>query len=557
MLYIIIILIVLTLISISVFYLKKRDKEKKINYLKRNWGRQNNNDYFDFYYIRSYFDYAVKNKHFHILSDKTVADLDINDVFKIIDRTCSKIGQQFLYYIIRTPKNDLKSLKKFNKLVDFFSSKKNEIDRLNCQIELSKLNSHDSYYLSGLISNDVLKPKKILTYYLFLAIFLQIIFITLIFLKFRLFFFLLLLIFIINLIIHFKNKYTISFHLTNLYVFSKAINVANVISNVHNINIFFEDFSFIHRLKKIDKKIKFISLEKRLSDNEFLIFLWFAFEFIKIFFNIETIVFHLYIDALSKEKENLNKLFRFIGTIDSAISVASLRADKFDVCQPHFDNQVKINAKNIIHPLIDNCIPNSINEKNSILLTGSNMSGKTTFIRTVAINSILAQTIFTCFADEFQIPFYKIYTSIRISDDITNNTSYYFEEVLTIKDMIEKSDNCDKCMFVLDEIFKGTNTIERISAGQAVLDYLNSQNHLVIVATHDIELTISLKEVNYSLYHFQEAIKNNKLYFDNKLKKGVLSITNGIKILDLFDYPNSIINHAYRIKEKLKQTIAS
>lgn len=170
MLYIIILLIVLTLISISVFYLKKRDKEKKINYLKSNWGRQNNNDYFDFYYIRSYFDYAVKNKHFHILSDKTVADLDINDVFKIIDRTCSKIGQQFLYYIIRTPKNDLKSLKKFNKLVDFFSSKKNEIDRLNCQIELSKLNSHDSYYLSGLISDDVLKPKKILTYYLFLVI---------------------------------------------------------------------------------------------------------------------------------------------------------------------------------------------------------------------------------------------------------------------------------------------------------------------------------------------------------------------------------------------------
>ena len=175
--YIITLLILIILISLLIFYLKKRNKEKNIRTFKKSWGHRKSDDYFNFHYICSYFDYEKKSKHFHILSDKTVADLDINEVFKIIDRTCSKIGQQFLYYKIRTPKNDLKSLKKFNELVSFFSSKKNETDRLNCQIELSKLNSHDSYNFSSLITDNVLKPKKIVTYYLFLAVFLQIIFV--------------------------------------------------------------------------------------------------------------------------------------------------------------------------------------------------------------------------------------------------------------------------------------------------------------------------------------------------------------------------------------------
>jgi DNA mismatch repair ATPase MutS len=554
--YIITLLILSILISVLHYYIKRRNKEKKVESFKKKWGNKKSDEYFNFHYIRSYFDIDSKNEHFHILSDKTVEDLDINHVFKVIDRTSSKIGQQFLYYKLRTPKNDLNSLKKFNDLVNSFLEKTNESVRIDCQIELSKLNSHDSYNFSRLISDTVQKPKKILTQFLFLSVFLQVLFVILIFLGFRVFFFPLLFLFIINLFLHFKNKYSISFHLKNLYVFSRAINVAIVFSRINKIKYFFEDISFINRLKKIDKKIRFISLEKRLNDNEFFIIIWFIFEFIKIFFNIETIIFHLYVNALSKEKEDINKLFRFLGTIDSAISIASLRSDKFVVCLPQFDNQIKIFAKDITHPLIDNCIPNTINEKNSVLLTGSNMSGKTTFIRTIAINSILSQTIFTCFANEFKTPFYKIYTSIRISDDITNNTSYYFEEVLQIKNMINQSSNYGKCLFVLDEIFKGTNTIERLSAGQAILNYLNNQNHLVIVATHDVELTHLLKENNYSLYYFQEVINNNNLYFDNKLKKGVLSITNGIKILDLFDYPKIITNKANEIKEELENNMS-
>ena len=76
----------------------------------------------------------------------------------------------------------------------------------------------------------------------------------------------------------------------------------------------------------------------------------------------------------------------------------------------------------------------------------------------------------------------------------------------------------ESCLFVLDEIFKGTNTIERISGGKAILSFLNKANHVVLVSTHDIELTELLEKDHYKLYHFSEQIENENLFFDHKLK---------------------------------------
>jgi DNA mismatch repair ATPase MutS len=131
-----------------------------------------------------------------------------------------------------------------------------------------------------------------------------------------------------------------------------------------------------------------------------------------------------------------------------------------------------------------------------------------------------------------------------------NDKSYYFEEVLTIKEMIEKSQMPESNLFLLDEIFKGTNTIERISAGKAVLSYLNSGNNIVFVSTHDIELTEMLKD-SYELYHFSEKVDNKTVDFDFKLKNGKLKNRNAIRILEINDYPEEIISEAIEISKEL------
>jgi len=271
---------------------------------------------------------------------------------------------------------------------------------------------------------------------------------------------------------------------------------------------------------------------------------------IKIQFMVEYILFFSFIDSITKEKNSIEKMFCFIGEIDSAISTASIKASKNEICTPNFTKEKQLTSKEIYHPLIDNCITNNIKLiDNSLLLTGSNMSGKTTFIRTVAVNSILAQTLNICYAKEYTAPYYKVYSSIRITDDLLDNTSYYLEEVLTVKELVNAAKNEENCLFVLDEIFKGTNTIERISGGKAILSYLNKKIHTVLVSTHDIELTDLLVKENYELFHFSELIENEKLFFDHKLKSGKLKTRNAIKILELYKYPSEILADARKIEK--------
>ena len=310
------------------------------------------------------------------------------------------------------------------------------------------------------------------------------------------------------------------------------------------------DVSFLNKISRIKAKTEFIGFEKQLA-NEYALLFWMLAELLKIQFNIEYLIFFSFIDSITKEKKSIDTLFQFIGEIDCSLTAASIKEGKTENCIPNFTSKKEIVTKEISHPLIENCIPNDFSLSNkSLLLTGSNMSGKTTFIRTVALNSILAQTLNICFAKEYTAPFFKIYSSIRIADDLLEDTSYYLKEVLTIRELIKASEDKEPCLFVLDEIFKGTNTVERISGGKAILSHLNNKNHIVLVSTHDIELTGLLKKDNYELHYFSERIENEELFFDHKLKSGELKTRNAIKILELYDYPAEIIKDARKTEQE-------
>ena len=137
-----------------------------------------------------------------------------------------------------------------------------------------------------------------------------------------------------------------------------------------------------------------------------------------------------------------------------------------------------------------------------------------------------------------------------------NDKSYYFEEVLTIKEMIDKCGNGKPNLFLLDEIFKGTNTIERISAGKAVLSFLAKADNIVFVSTHDIELADLLKN-QFVLYHFSEKVDHQTVDFDYKLKDGKLKNRNAIRILQINGYPDEIITEAIELSKELDNITVS
>jgi DNA mismatch repair ATPase MutS len=131
-----------------------------------------------------------------------------------------------------------------------------------------------------------------------------------------------------------------------------------------------------------------------------------------------------------------------------------------------------------------------------------------------------------------------------------SDKSYYFEEVLIIKNMLEESRLGTQNLFLLDELFKGTNTVERIAAGKSVLTYLNDKENIVFISTHDLELAEYLQET-YSLYHFTEVVENETILFDYSLKAGNLKTTNAIRILELNDYPIEVTEEAKQLSAQI------
>jgi hypothetical protein len=529
---------------ISNFLKKKRFKNFKAT-LYNNWGTRKKKAHYNFFVIGKYFENNVhKEKAYHILLDKTTIDLDLEEIFQFIDRTSSKIGQQYLYFKLRTI-GSIDALLKFDALTTLFQNNK-ELS-IACQVELSKLNVTSSYYLEELINGkQVGKPKnlwivKLLTITAISSIILSFFFpITLL---------LLVPVFAVNSVFHYKNKGNVTYYLQGIRQLSKSLKVAKKLSKQTSIANHFKDFSFVKKIDGLMFQSEFIAFEKNIN-NEWLFPIWLLIELIKIVFNIEYLVFYSFLDSLTKEKKSIEELFLFIGEVDVAISTASLKSGDLHICRPSFSTSNEFNVSKIYHPLIENCITNDVNlSDKSMLLTGSNMSGKSTFIRTVAINSILAQTLHICFANSYTAPFYKIYSSIRISDDLLEDTSYYLQEVLAIKDLIEASKDESPCLFILDELFKGTNTVERISGGKAILSYLNSNKNTVFVSTHDIELTTLLEKEHYKQYHFSEAIEKSNLFFDHKIKEGKLTTRNAIRILDIYEYPAEIIQDAKAVEK--------
>ena len=188
----------------------------------------------------------------------------------------------------------------------------------------------------------------------------------------------------------------------------------------------------------------------------------------------------------------------------------------------------------------------SISQK-SILITGSNMSGKTSFIRTIAINAITGKALNTCFADEFRIDTNRhVLSVIDTEDDLVKGKSYFLTETENVKKVFDRAISGNH-LLVFDELFKGTNTSERISINAAVLKELAGHNNIILASTHDNELT-SLLDNEYELYHFCENIENETLAFDYKIKKGAANEGNAIKILGLYGYPDYITKEAEEIR---------
>lgn len=517
-------------------------RRKKVqNIIRESWGKEVHKDR-KFNLISIYHNLIKEDNPQKFVDANTWSDLNMDSVFSSIDRNISTIGSQYLYSLLHKYEKD--SAKNLNRFTQYKYFLKNNDVREKILIQLYKLNHNNAYFIPNLIFQNI--PERPKFYFVFyLLSFAMLLSMALIYYN-PIFVFVSIPLAVTNLLVNYFYGRKITGYFVDISYLSTLLRVGIKLSE------FDEEISQIKDLKglkslsvSVNKKIGWLIIDKSRL-NEFAAAVVDYFNYFCLF-NIVSFVHS--IKYISCNQNKLKTIFEAIGSLDASISIASYLKSLPYYCLPEFNNDNEINVSNIYHPLLEDPVSNNFNiQDKSVLITGSNMAGKTTFIKTIGLNIILGQSISICLAKKANLPKLIVKSSIKRSDEINENKSYYFKEIESVLEFMKMSSEQNNYLFLIDEIFRGTNTIERISAATSVLKYLSEKSN-VFVTTHDVELQKLLAE-NYKMYHFSEQVEDGKHYFDYLIKPGPTSSRNAIKLLEIKGYPESVVNEANDLAQR-------
>lgn len=190
---------------------------------------------------------------------------------------------------------------------------------------------------------------------------------------------------------------------------------------------------------------------------------------------------------------------------DALVSMATFRLneDKAEEATVVGDNEVSYKARSIYHPFLgEKAVRNNFDIQNHeyYIITGANMAGKSTFLRTLGVNYILAMNGLPVFAEEMRVSVFRLFTNMRTTDDLTHGISYFNAELLRLKQLITSLDPNIPSLIILDEILKGTNSLDKLNGSRLFLEYISERNVTGVIATHDLELS-KLEDENPQRFH--------------------------------------------------------
>ena len=517
-------IILITLVNVIISIIERRKQIAKINTLWDNKLKLESfirpNSRFDAQY-RTYRDHYNKQS---FIDDKTWSDLNMDTLFHKINFNFTAIGEMRLYATLR-------GMFKVNQtsLINMF--KDNKVFRLNVSYILSKIGKN----VYPLFPNQMLPTKRnILLMFCPLLPFIGFAFIFLIPSKGIL---ICLTFMILNAILSFKLKKSYDQDLKSVFYTANVIKQSQALSKIESTPAISVDFTHFKASRRFSGLLARVESQDMVSS---------IIMFIKLVFMIDYVLFHLIQRSYFKYQEEVMACYDYISILDNHYSIAMYQHTLTHYCYPKINNNINgLQMKSIIHPLLDeeNAIANTIEISNHILLTGSNASGKSTFMKAVALNLILAQSIQTATAHSFIYQPGYVMTSMANADDVLSGDSYFMSELKSIRRLFN-THQCNKIYCFIDEIFKGTNTTERIAASESVLSYLDNQKaYQVLAATHDVELS-TLLENTYNNYHFNESIQENSIFFDYKIKPGKANTRNAIELLRITQFPIDIYQRA-------------
>lgn len=495
--------------------------------------------YEEFECISHFYKNTLKDE-FHI-DDTTWNDLNMDNIYLLINHTNSSVGREYLYKLLRTPVFDEDILKERERLIQYLDSHDDE--RTKIMVSMRGIGFTRKISVSDYMENLVkLKPASNAFHYI-------IIFMVIASICFMIFVDPVIGIAMVlgsmgtAIVSYYKIKSRIENYFSCIRQLVSMVQAGKEIAAINaeelkEYNKFFNETG--KKFAKVTRNSFLLVSSKENSGS----LIDMVMEYIRMFTHVDLIKFNNMLKKIGNCYDDVLGLMNRLGLIDSMISVANFRKVIPYYCNPEFADNTGINLKEVYHLSIKEPVANSINNKKPVMVTGSNASGKSTFLKSVAINALLAQTINTCPSTEYKAPFYRIYSSMALSDNLEAGDSYYIVEIKSLKRIVDASkENGAQILCFVDEVLRGTNTVERISASSQILKDLAQNNVQCFAATHDIELTYILERY-YANYHFTEQVVDNEVVFSYEIQDGRATSRNAIKLLEIIGYDKSIVEKA-------------
>lgn len=480
------------------------------------------------------------------IDDITWNDLHMDELYQQINTSLSAAGDEYLYYRLRTPVSDETQMEKAETLIRFFMEHEEERHRVQrVFFRLGRMRKFSIYeYLDHLDLLGERKNGKYLFWDLAVLVCLGVMGYSL-----PMGIVLLLIVLCHNLMNYFKEYKEIESYISSFRYVRRLLACVDEMKRESIAGITKEQ----ERLRECYQSLKgflrnsyLVITSETGTGNPMEMIL----DYLRMLFYFDLIQFNRALKALRGHLDEIDEMITILGFVETAMTAGEYRIYLGETCcvpKLHYEENatLSLRVEELYHPFLKKPVKNSVTVKKGVLLTGSNASGKSTFLRATATAALLSQTIHTCPASCYEAPFFRIFSSMSLQDDPMSGDSYYMVEIKSIKRILDqtKQEEGFPVICFVDEVLRGTNTVERIAASTQIMKVLAAGRTLCFAATHDVELT-RLLEKEYDNYHFEERIEGNDIFFPYKLMEGPAVSRNAIALLKMLGYDEKIITEA-------------
>ena len=498
--------------------------------------------------------YYQRHKKDFQIDDITWNDLDLDTIYHTMDITRSSAGEEYLYYVLRTPAMHREQILFTPEQLSF--PDRDEKTRLRIQTVLSELGHTGRFSIYQYLDFfEEVHAAPAWTHLVSLV--LPFLALGIMYLHVQAGLMLLLAVLCYNIITYYREKARIEPYLVTVKYLLRMMRTGDAVGAI-DCPAFAEEILELKEILKAFASFRkgsgLLSMNDNTGSGNPLDLLM---DYFKMALHLDLIKLSGMLREVRGKAEAIDRMITILGRLDACISIASYRKSLPLWAAPDLEEEGSMffKAEDLYHPLLQDPVPNTILAERSVLLTGSNASGKSTFLKAAALCALLGQTISTVPAKSCRSRFWRIYSSMALRDNLQGGESYFIVEIRSLKRILDaaETDTGIPVLCFIDEVLRGTNTIERIAASAEILGSLSTKKIFSFAATHDIELTELLGD-RYDNYHFREEIVNREVVFSYQLLKGPSDTRNAIRLLESIGYDQEIVESANQRAQTFLET---